>query len=191
MHDDLGSGLSAIHLYSDYLRSNLAEQYPEISDEIQKIVLSSSELNQKVKEIIWSNENKMQSVSTVFQFLKKSYTELINSNQCNLQIAEISEENDLILDANTSKNIYLCLKEAINNSIKYAHAKNLYVQFNNENGGKCFTVQDDGIGFDMPVVYMYGGRGLVNIKNRMKELNGNAEIFSSAKGTIVKLILKN
>ncbi|MBP6235979.1 MAG: ATP-binding protein [Saprospiraceae bacterium] len=190
MHDDLGSGLSAIHLYSDYLRSNLAEQYPEISDEIQKIVLSSSELNQKVKEIIWSNENKMQSVSTVFQFLKKSYAELINSNQCNLQIGEISEENDLIMDANTSKNIYLCLKEAINNSIKYAQAKNLHVQFSIENGNSCFTVQDDGIGFSIPDVKLNGGRGLVNIKNRMNELHGSAEFYSSSEGTIVKFILK-
>lgn len=189
MHDDLGSGLSAIHLYSDYLRSNLAEKYPEISDDIQKIVLSSSELNQKVKEIIWSNESKMQSVSTVFQFLKKTYADLINSNQCNLQIHEISEENDFILDASTSKNIYLCLKEAINNSIKYSGAKNLNISFNIDENQISFMVQDDGKGFNVEERMKSGGKGLYNIINRMEEVNGKVEFHSNANGTLVKLII--
>ena len=189
MHDDLGSGLSAIHLYSDYLRNNLAEKFPEISDDINKIVHSSSELNQKVKEIIWSNESKMQSISNVFQFLKKSYTDFINNTSCNLSIPEINEEHDLQLDALTSKNIYLCLKEALNNSIKYSNAKNINVSFEILDGKKCFIVKDDGIGFALDAGMYAGGRGLANIKSRMQDLNGIAKFHSTHDGTIVKLIL--
>lgn len=189
MHDDLGSGLSAIHLYSDFLRNNLAEKFPEISDDINRIVLSSSDLNQKVKEIIWSNESKMQNISNVFQFLKKSYSDFIINSKCSLYIDEIDHERDVQLNAFTSKNIYMCLKEALNNSIKYANAKNIYIDFKIIENKKYFTIKDDGVGFDLDTGFNAGGNGLANIKSRMQDINGKAEFRSSSEGTEVKLIL--
>ncbi|MBK8483640.1 MAG: hypothetical protein IPL31_04645 [Saprospiraceae bacterium] len=76
MHDDLGSGLSAIHLLSNYLKENSAIKYPEFSTEVEKILKSSAELNQLIREIIWTINSKDDSLNSMVLFIRRYCNEL-------------------------------------------------------------------------------------------------------------------
>ncbi|MBK8699633.1 MAG: hypothetical protein IPN29_08825 [Saprospiraceae bacterium] len=186
MHDDLGSGMSAIHLYSDYLKKSLSVKYPEISSEIDRIVQTSADLNQKIKEIIWSNEGEASSVSSILLFLKKAFKEKIELKNMVLHIDEIDKNNDIILRPEQTKNVYLTLKEATNNTIKHANASIITITFHRSENELELTLRDNGSGFDAENI-MTAGSGLKNMEYRMKDIGGQAIITSGNDGTAVIL----
>ena len=65
-------------------------------------------------------------------------------------------------------NIYRTIQEAINNSIKYANAKNINIETKQENDTVKITINDDGKGFDEQAVEK--GYGLMNMKKRIEEI---------------------
>ena len=85
--------------------------------------------------------------------------------------------------------VYLILKEAINNAVKYSRANIICLRIERQEACFIFEVKDDGIGFVAGLDY--SGNGLVNMKKRSREIGGDLMIQSeSEKGTTVKLLIK-
>jgi len=75
------------------------------------------------------------------------------------------------LDGSTEQNLYRILQEAVNNSIKYSDATNIYVILKHSNNFLTLSIQDDGVGFDANKVFTkdifkISGHGLFNMKER-------------------------
>ena len=189
MHDEVGSGLSAIHLYSMFLKNEKLKDFPFISSDLDKIVKSSDELNQKVKEIIWSNEISEPTTGTMISFIKQYLEELNGIQSLSIHINDVNFTENLKLTPIAHKNIYLCVKEAINNAIKYSEATNIDVNFVSQNESIHIEIKDNGKGFDISSASKYGGTGLKNIYSRMDDLGGSATINSGNTGTIISLRL--
>ena len=73
------------------------------------------------------------------------------------------------------------MKEAINNSLKYANAKNITILFLIKDNQFNREIADDGIGFNMDLLEESGikGNGLVNMRNRMMQHNCSLQIVTS------------
>lgn len=85
-------------------------------------------------------------------------------------------------------NIYRILQEALQNSYKYAAAKNIFVTLTKEDDFVRILVHDDGIGFK--VAKAKKGLGLQNIADRAKSLHGEFSIISGGReGTILNVLL--
>jgi signal transduction histidine kinase len=80
-------------------------------------------------------------------------------------------------------------QEAITNAIKHSRAKNISVLLHFGDKNFFLTVTDDGCGFDpAPPPTSVGGFGLVGMRERAAELNGNLNLSTAAnKGTEIKL----
>jgi signal transduction histidine kinase len=93
------------------------------------------------------------------------------------------------LPANTENNLLRLGQEAITNAIKHARAKNIRVML--EFGEKHFSLQvtDDGQGFDPSNPSpSEGGFGLVGMRERAKELQGELKIHTTPhQGTEISL----
>ena len=72
--------------------------------------------------------------------------------------------------------LYHIAQEALNNALKYAHAKNVIVTLGRNPGGIILEVADDGRGF-VPGA-KGGGMGLDNMQARAKEIGAFLEIVS-------------
>jgi signal transduction histidine kinase len=84
------------------------------------------------------------------------------------------------------KNIYMLLKEAINNAIKYSGGKNIYFSIARNGGAMVASVKDDGQGFDTTAVRE--GNGLKNMEARATELKARLVVDSAkGKGTCISL----
>jgi signal transduction histidine kinase len=189
MHDDLGSGLSAIHLYSEYLKNMTESDFPQLSTQLNYIVNSSGELNQKLKEIIWSNESDEISLITLTRFVKS----FVQSGAGDIKFSIIGPEAkaDIILDQKVHKNLFLSIKELINNALKYSGASEIKVEINciARSQSIMILIVDNGKGFDFNTAILKGGNGLKNIISRMNEIGGTMQVDSGSFGTQTKLLL--
>ncbi|SEL15002.1 sensor histidine kinase [Parapedobacter koreensis] len=77
-------------------------------------------------------------------------------------------------------------QECINNIIKHAEAKHIFVKLAAEKGSCILSIADDGIGFETNTVQ--NGSGLVNMHDRMKLIGGDIQVVSSlGNGTNITL----
>jgi signal transduction histidine kinase len=77
----------------------------------------------------------------------------------------------------TEAAVYFCCLEALQNTAKYARATQARVCLQAQNGSLCFTVSDNGTGYDAQHTPM--GTGLRNMADRLAALGGRLEIRSA------------
>jgi signal transduction histidine kinase len=84
--------------------------------------------------------------------------------------------------------LYRITQEQVNNIVRHAEAKNVWLEFKSTTAGIHITIKDDGKGFDVKTQKF--GMGLQNIKNRLSLYHGRMEIKSSpGKGCTVSLVI--
>lgn len=80
--------------------------------------------------------------------------------------------------------LYRIIQEAVNNALKHAEAKEIYIQLNQDKEHVILSVEDNGKGFDID--QKTRGIGLKNIQNRVAYLNGEIDISSTpGQGTLL------
>lgn len=192
MHDDLGSGLSAIHLLSNYVKENAIEKYPEFSSEIDKIRKSSEDLNESIREIIWSVNTNDDNLNALVLFIRRYGHELQDITKTNIHIHSEDPVPEIPLNGVQRKHVFLCVKEALNNALKHGKpsAISIYI-FSDAEKKIAIRVVDNGGGFsNRDPIFRSTGNGLRNMKERMDDIGGVVEIESSGQGTEVRLIFK-
>jgi signal transduction histidine kinase len=84
----------------------------------------------------------------------------------------------------TEAAVYFCCLEALQNTAKYAHATQACIRLQAQHGTLCFTVSDDGTGYDARYTAM--GSGLRNMADRLAALGGRLEVRSApGQGTTI------
>ena len=80
--------------------------------------------------------------------------------------------------------MYFCCLEVLQNTGKYAQASHARIVVQAQNGTLCFTVSDDGTGYDTRQTPM--GSGLRNMADRLAALGGRLEVRSApSQGTTI------
>jgi signal transduction histidine kinase len=77
----------------------------------------------------------------------------------------------------TEAAVYFCCLEALQNTIKYAHATLAQICLQAQNGSLRFTVSDDGTGYDTR--HTPTGSGLRNMADRLAALGGRLQVQSA------------
>ena len=86
--------------------------------------------------------------------------------------------------------LYRCAQEAVENTLRHANAKKVYVSLAAEGGEVVLTIRDDGKGF-VPEAAGKENLGLRGMRERVEMLGGRLEVASTVKkGTEIKVILK-
>jgi signal transduction histidine kinase len=91
------------------------------------------------------------------------------------------------IDSNIALNIYRIIQELVNNAIKHAKCKEIFVQISKTINEMTITVEDDGIGFSTENVKK--GMGLENIRSRVNYLRGEFNVESSENQGTLFLVL--
>jgi signal transduction histidine kinase len=82
--------------------------------------------------------------------------------------------------------LYRIAQEALGNVAKHARAKHVQVRLTRWNGRVRLTVSDDGVGCAPNQAGESGGLGLVNMRERVRQLNGTFAFQSEpGRGTTV------
>lgn len=187
LHDDVGSALSGIQLYSFMALKQLSNKDADaVKTSLETINNASLNALESLKDIVWFNNHEKVSIETLFEKLS-DYTLLMTKPVGIHPSLNFSSQNDKeMLEGHTAGHLYLICKEAINNLVKYSEAKQLLFNINiEEKSGIYLTIKDDGKGFDDAVPQ---GFGIASMKKRASEINAELKIVSKAgEGTAINL----
>lgn len=91
------------------------------------------------------------------------------------------------LSPGTALCIYRIAQEALVNIAKHSKAKNVRVRLTRSDGRVRLTVSDDGTGFALDQAGESGGLGLINMRERVRQLKGTLEFDSqTGRGTTLR-----
>ncbi|MEI6021167.1 MAG: sensor histidine kinase [Bacteroidota bacterium] len=186
LHDDIGSSLSSIAIYGELAQKIISEKMPEAKKILSNLEEIALEAMENMNDIVWAINPVNDKLEDIMSRVSLLAERLHESTQIEIHFEVPADVKQLKLNMQQRKNIYLIFKEALNNITKYAGAKNCYMRFKNLNGKLLISIKDDGIGFD-ELPESFGGNGLMNMRARVKEINGQIEIISAkGKGTEIK-----
>ena len=187
LHDEIGSTLSSISILSELvLKEHSAEQ---ALDTIGKIKKSSVSMMEKMDDIIWSINPRNDSMEKLLMRVRAFATALFEARNIDYTFSIRDEVKQARLPIEYRQHIYLIVKEAVNNLIKYSGASEAFVEISRKDHILEILVRDNGKGF-LPSGN-YEGNGMVNMNNRAVMMGADLKIKSQAgKGTSIILKVK-
>ncbi|KLT67013.1 sensor histidine kinase [Pedobacter sp. BMA] len=180
IHDEIGSGLTAIKLYTEHA----SKTRPDVR-EIQHIKVMIDEISQKINEIVWSTNTENDELDNLVYFIEDQTRQLFKHTEIRFH-SEIDQNiPDLHISNQSKRECYLLIKEIAHNALKHAKATSIKLLFNFDNEHMIISFRDDGTGFD--IGNSKGkGMGLENIRLRAERLKGTM-IMEQYKGTMISV----
>ena len=178
MHDDLGAGISAIKLQAEFMKFKLKDS--GYSEDLEAIVKTSEEMNLAMREILWSLNSSNDTVGNFIDYVQVFIERFLEKTFINLKTEKNGIQPMVNLSVKVRRNLFLAIKEAVHNAYKHSEAKNLTVSFNQNDTILTIDIIDDGKGL---AKNPHNGNGLINMKMRIKSIDGNFEIIPSPLGT--------
>jgi signal transduction histidine kinase len=184
LHDDIGSTLSSISILSDLaLRENGGAQTMETMNEIKD---SSMMLMERMDDIVWSISPRNDSLENLLIRVRHFATTLFEAKGIEYTIDIQKNINEVRLPMDYRQHIYLILKEAINNLVKYALASQAFFEVSFDREYLTLRVRDNGRGFDQATPST--GNGLSGMQRRAAMMNARLSIRSApGEGTSIGL----
>ncbi len=193
LHDDIGSTLSSIRMYSDIVNEKIKEQHPDASSLLSIMSESSREMIDNMSDIVWAIKPSNDSFENIADRMFNFASGLCNTHKIELQMPVFKELENIKIGMEERRDLYLIFKEALNNAVKYATATQININFSRSKDILLMSIKDNGIGFDPDSKRdRSGGNGLKNMKERAALHNWKLNINSAAdKGTEIKLFIHN
>jgi signal transduction histidine kinase len=191
LHDNVGSTLSSISVYSQVAKIYKQQQkQDQLQDTLEKISSTSSEMISEMNDIVWAINPRNDNMETILQRMDSFARPLLVTKDICLHFDFDPDVKHLSLEMTKRKNFYLIFKEAINNILKYSEAKNVWVEVRHDRDLELI-VKDDGKGMDLnkPTrANPMSGNGLQNMTRRAAEMKGVCTIDSSpGEGMTIRL----
>ncbi len=184
LHDDIGSTLSSINILSQVA---LAEKSENTQNYLQRIGDQSARIMEDMSDIVWSINPHNDSMDQIIIRMREFSTEIFESKNIDYRFSEkVSEE--LTLDSDKRKNLFLIFKETVNNAAKYSNASKIEISLSQIDHTLVMRIKDNGQGFDEQTIK--SGNGLRNLRERAKEINAAVTLKSVVgEGTEMELRL--
>jgi ligand-binding sensor domain-containing protein/two-component sensor histidine kinase len=186
LHDEIGSTLSSISIMSDRVVRQTAEvSTSEVAMEIRENTVL---LMERMDDIVWSINPKNDSLENLLLRIKRFASHVLEAKGIGYTILIHPDVHEVKLRMEDRQHIYLLLKEAINNLVKYSGCSSATIEVKPNQSWLELIVRDNGKGFDAESEH--AGNGIASMKNRAKMMNARLSINSDQRGTVILLELK-
>jgi len=176
LHDHIGSGLTEISILSEVASQTCERSAPQVIPTFKKISEISRTLVDNMSDIVWLVNPKRDSLYDLLVRLKDSYQDVLTCAGITLQTQNLDQLQRLHLPMDYRQNLYLILKEALNNSLKHSQSRQISLQAGVHHRRLHLSLTDDGVGFDPQDSST--GDGLSNMQRRAKNIGGSLSIHS-------------
>lgn len=177
IHDDVGAALTQISLLGELGRREGATA-ETMMRQLGKVVQKSRDAVRALDEIVWTVNPVNDSLEKAVSYLCQTAQDLLRETpiRCRLQVDY--ELPPGTLGAKVRHNLFLAIKEALNNAVKHSGASELRFGLALEAGRLKVTIEDDGRGFD-PVTANRARNGLSNMARRLADAGGSVRLDSA------------
>lgn len=171
MHDDLGAGISALKLQAEFLKQRAEDE--DLKSDIDELLKTSEEMNLSMREMLWSLNSGNDTLGSFMDYSKMYAYNFLKKTKIQLNIVEDGIIFETTITTEQRRNLFLCLKEALNNAYKHSESNQLKLSFIQKEKEFMMKISDNGIGINHE---KSEGNGLRNMKRRMQEQNGHCEV---------------
>ena len=179
LHDGIGSQLTHIISRLDIMAYN----HKEIEQQLAALRDFTSDTFQQLRETIWV----LNQPEIAYGQLTERIRGLLTRISADFEFQKIKVtaygEGSLLLSPQLASSLFRIVQESVNNAIKYAGCELITVCLATDKQSLTVEISDNGKGFLTDQVRM--GYGLLNIKERARELNGSMDLRSGADGTTI------
>ncbi len=187
LHDDVGSTLSTINLYSEVAKMKSNEENNELKNILDKISNSSIEMQENMNHIVWSLQPRNDNFEQMMMRMKSYALENLQVKNIVIEFNMDEKLNGIKLSPEKRKELFLIYKEAIHNITKYANCSEVKINFQKLKDKLEMKISDNGKGFDINKTF--SGNGLHTMQERAKSLRAEFNIVSG-RGAGTTIILR-
>lgn len=185
IHDEIGGELTKITLLGKKARRQMDEGSREASEALDRIRDLSRRVGASLSDIVWAVDPERDTVQGLVDHARIMVTTLLEDVPFQVEMRFVHTGPDRSIDATVRRDIFMVLKEALNNTLKHARASHVQVLLETDALAYVLRVKDDGQGFSDGAAR---GNGSKNIRARVERLHARFEITSApGSGTSIEL----
>ena len=184
LHDEVGQSLTALAMEAGAAAS-LAVETPGLRQRLQSIQRLAETSMNTVRNLALLLRPSMLDDLGLVPALRWQAREV--AKRTGLKVRVLAEDMADNLPDEQSTCIYRVVQEALNNSVRHAHARSVQIQVSGGDTNVRLAIEDDGDGFD---TRQTRGLGLAGMAERVRNAGGQLQIDSTAgRGTTLSVIL--
>jgi signal transduction histidine kinase/ligand-binding sensor domain-containing protein len=199
IHDDLGASLTRITLLSQSARNPGGDATKALQD-LDNIYLTARELTKAMDEIVWAVNPHHDTLDSLVTYLGRFAQDFAGAAGIRCRLDVPIQLPAWPLTAEIRHNLFLAVKEALNNALKHSRASEINLTLQLGERSFALSVIDNGVGFNAAALESAGhsptadsgriasGNGLNNMRKRLDEIGGRCFIVAKpGAGTRVTL----
>ena len=194
LHDEIGSTLSSISLSSTIIQQKLGNEHKDVNTLLGQISTNTDNMMEAMSDIVWAVNTGNDNMESVINRMRAFAIQTLEPAGIDIDFSVDQQIYRQTIDMVQRKNLYLLFKETINNAVKYAACKKVWVMLDKKDGVIRLSIKDDGKGFSMHKNHVngngvsLGGNGLPGMQRRAEELKGKLYIQTApGEGTSITL----
>jgi len=170
LHDDLGSVLSSLHVYSSIAYKDFTAGGNRTAYYLQKVTDGIRMAMDNMGDVIWAVRNEQANEKAFSSRIKDFFIDVFDASniECVYEIDHSTEK--AITGILSRKYLLLIAKEAINNAIKHSGASRLFIRLYPDGEMVNLEIEDNGIGIEESSFQK--GNGLTSLRERASRLQG-------------------
>jgi signal transduction histidine kinase/ligand-binding sensor domain-containing protein len=192
IHDDIGAGLTQITLLSELGRRETnpaGAQWERISD-------AARDLTRSMDEIVWAVDPQRDTLASLIDYISAYSEDFLRTAGIRCRMDFPAAVPAMQIEAELRYNLFLALKETLNNIVKHAQASEVWLRLSLTPAAFTLAVEDNGHGFETnnggkaadSVDRLNSGHGLPNLRKRLEAIGGRCVMQSSpGKGTRIEM----
>jgi len=193
LHDDMGASLSSISVFSSAVKQKLNNnETHEAQQLLERMSTDAQEMVSGMSEMVWTISPHNDTIEKLTDRLQLYATGMMSAKNISFSLECDEELKNRKLPVEMRKNIFLILKEAINNAAKYSGATEVNLAISKKENRFVVVLVDNGNGFDLAHEQNQNGKtgnGLRNMHQRAYEIQSRIKIMSELnKGTSVTFL---
>lgn len=186
MHDDLGARLTRISFLTALAEREItAGDAPAAQAHVGQLSGLAREVVEAIDEIVWAVDPGNDTLDHLGTYLCRFADEFFAGSavRCRFGIPPVLPA--IPLGAEVRHNLFLVVKETLNNIAKHAGACEARLEMEVIDGALCIEITDNGAGFTVDPGL--SGNGLRNMERRLHDIGGECAVSTSKAGTRVTL----
>jgi len=175
VHDDIGADLSNLLLLARISGSSSTMDYLDKA-RVKRIEFAAASMISKVDEIIWALNPVNDKFANVIYFIERYAKDFLDTRGIRHTVTVPEHVAELVVNEVDRRNIFLIIKELLNNIQKHSGATEVKLGFYIDNNRILkIEIADNGKGF-VSDPNNTNGRGMKNVRIRIEQLKGSMTI---------------
>jgi signal transduction histidine kinase len=182
LHDDMGASLSSISVFSSAVKQKLMNNETSAAEHLlDRMSTDAEEMVTSMSEMVWTISPHNDTIEKLTDRLQVYAAGMLSAKNISFSLECDEDLKNKKLPVYMRKNIFLILKEAINNAAKYSDASEVKLRVSKKENHFVAVLSDNGKGFEFSAHKNKNGEagnGLKNMRQRADEVQAQLEIIS-------------